>query len=391
MYHRQGIYTNLQAVLHAEELDCSAIPAIAGRAIGTKAMKEHGHDFSDEGGLRKFRTEIPNTVIRGVKSRGLSVHAKWLYVYFKSVCGDGTECYRTTSTIAEESGLSRTMVSTAKRELAAKGLIILTKSKNPNRQPDHVHIKNIWDMNMQEFSVPLANALHELDNKEKQAHETHSVPLANAEGMQRSISERSVPLANASVLLANQRRSLEEDPSKKEDPPSLTLPPPPDGGVETRERVCDTQAIEHLEATFTPRIPYTTGFLRLREVYPSGRLEGEHEAFQTWQARDLEPRTAEIVDKVVRLTQTLWLTRERRYIPLLKTWLDKGRYDDPLVPLEVAPEPGQTQDYHASRKAREQDVEQRFLEKYHARSRGPAGLSGGDETIIDDVQYRADR
>lgn len=194
-------------------------------------MREREHEFSDEGGLHKFRTEIPNTVIRGLKSRDLSVHAKWLYVYFKSVCGDRAECYRTTSTIAEESGLSRTMVSTGKRELIDKGLIVLTKSKNPNRQPDHVRIKNIWDANMQEFSVPLANALHEENDKELKEEAADSVLLANAETGQRSISERSVLLANASVLLANQRRSLEEDPQKKTETPPPIVPPPTAEGV----------------------------------------------------------------------------------------------------------------------------------------------------------------
>jgi Helix-turn-helix domain len=184
--------------------------------------------------------------------------------------------------------------------------------------------------------------------------------------------------------------STEQDPSNKTDLNKTLSPPTPSRGKE-RESVSEVRAIQHFEASYTPPVPYTLGFLRLREVYPAGRLEGEHEAFQTWQGRDLEPRSAEIVDKVARLVVTTWLTRERRYIPLLKTWLDKGRYDDPLVPLEVAPEPGPPQDYLTARKAREDGVAQRFLEKYHARSRGPAGLSGGDETLSYDVQYRADR
>lgn len=203
-----------------------------------RTSPDRGHEFSEGGSLHKFRTEIPNTIIRGVKSRGLSVHAKWLYVYFKSVCGDEAECYRTTSTIAEESGLSRTMVSTAKRELAAKGLIILTKSKNPNRQADHIHIKNIWDANMQEFCVPLANALNVEDDKELEEDEADSVPLVNADPAQRSISERSVPLANSGVLLANQRRSLEEDPNKKNTSPIAPAP--------------DTSHIRNFEAGFSP-------------------------------------------------------------------------------------------------------------------------------------------
>jgi hypothetical protein len=179
-------------------------------------MKEREQKTTEDSGLHAFRTEIPNTVIRGLRSRGLSVHAKWLYVYFKSVCGDTKECYRTTSTISAESGISRAMVSGAKRELGKAGLITVTKAKNPNRQPDHVIIKNIWIENFQEFSVLLANA-DEAALEEENSHEARtSILLANAEDEERSISERSVLLANTGVLLANQRRSLEEDPSKKE-------------------------------------------------------------------------------------------------------------------------------------------------------------------------------
>lgn len=299
-------------------------------AEGRQDMRDRGHEFSEEDGLHKFRTEIPNTVIRGLKSRGLSVHAKWLYVYFKSVCGDKAECYRTTSTIAEESGLSRTMVSTGKKELIDKGLIVLTRSKNPNRQPDHVRIKNIWDANMQEFSVPLANALNEEDVKEIKEEETNSVPLANADSGQRSISERSVPLANTSVLLANQRRSQEEDPSQEVE---TSHPPTPltGNGVCVRElEVVDTTA-----AAFTP---YTPGFRDLCAVYPASRQEGTQEAYAIWLSRDLEPHAQDICAKVRLWVEGTWSTRETRYIPLMKTWLEKGRYNDVPPPVDQGEE-----------------------------------------------------
>jgi hypothetical protein len=203
------------------------------------AMKEREQKTTEDGGLHAFRTEIPNTVIRGLKSRDLSVHAKWLYVYFKSVCGDTRECYRTTSTISAESGVSRAMVSTAKRELVRQGLITVTKAKNPNRQPDHVIIKNIWVENFQEFSVLLANTGVLLANADEETQEEEisheeivSVLLANAEDEERSISERSVLLANTGVLLANQRRSQEEDPLKKEKESLTTFETSPGAGSE---------------------------------------------------------------------------------------------------------------------------------------------------------------
>jgi len=129
----------------------------------------------------------------------------------------------------------------------------------------------------------------------------------------------------------------QENNTTKEKPKDLNPPspysPPPLPKEEVRACVKDTEAIAHYEAAFTT---YTPGFETLRTVYPSGRLEGIQEAWQVWHARDLEPRSEEIVAKVVRLVGTIWRGRELRYIPLLKTWLDKGRYNDPLVSIEEA-------------------------------------------------------
>jgi hypothetical protein len=183
--------------------------------------------------------------------------------------------------------------------------------------------------------------------------------------------------------------SLKEKTQEKTQSHTLSSLPPSEG----KERVCesDRQTIGHFEAAFTPRIPYTVGFETVRETYPAGRLEGEHEAFQTWQARGLEARTAEIVAKVERLVQTTWRTRERRYIPLLKTWLDKGRYDDDLMPMEAAeetPQPGRSRDYAAEKAARIEQQRQEFLRGQRGRAPGHEPVLGSDGPIVDGVEYR---
>lgn len=110
-----------------------------------------------------------------------------------------------------------------------------------------------------------------------------------------------------------------------------THPPTPQTG---NGCVRDVEAIDHLESTLTPPLPFTPGFEAVCAIYPAERQEGLHEAFATWRARDLEPRSPEIVAKVRHLLETTWLQKERRFIPLLRTWLDKGRYNDPLVAVE---------------------------------------------------------
>jgi hypothetical protein len=97
-------------------------------------MGEHlnrAYHIVDEGCLRKYRTEIPNTIIRGIRGRGLSLPARWLYVYFKSVCGDQGECWQDTTTITAITGISRPWIRRAFRELAERGLIVVEEDPTP--------------------------------------------------------------------------------------------------------------------------------------------------------------------------------------------------------------------------------------------------------------------
>ena len=106
----------------------------------------------DEGSLHHYRTEIPNTLIRGRKGRGLSVYAKWLYVYLKSVAGDCGMCWQSTATIARETGMSVGRLHAAKRELETHRLIRIVHGRNPRRYADRIRIIDIWPANMFEFN-----------------------------------------------------------------------------------------------------------------------------------------------------------------------------------------------------------------------------------------------
>src|ERR1700704_6370277 len=110
---------------------------------------QHAYHIVDEGALHKYRTEIPNTVIRGLRSRGLSLPARWMYVYLKSVAGDQGECWQNTTTIASGAQLSRGAVSLAKKELIKVGLIALISKGKQYHDTDKIRILDIWDDNWQ--------------------------------------------------------------------------------------------------------------------------------------------------------------------------------------------------------------------------------------------------
>ncbi len=147
-------------------------------------QEAQGSNIVDQGSLHKYRTEIPNTVVRGLKSRGLSVHTKWLYVYLKSVTGDSGVSYRSTATMAEESGMSRAQVSASKKALARKGLIVVVLGKNPRRDPDQIQIKDIWPLNYEEFRVHHMNTDQHDISVDKYGNEVVSVHHMNTEDSQ---------------------------------------------------------------------------------------------------------------------------------------------------------------------------------------------------------------
>lgn len=173
-------------------------------------MAETGSTILDDGALHKYRTEIPNTVVRGYKGRTLSVYAKWFYVYLKSVAGDGAECYQSTTTLAEQSGLSRMTISRAKHELLTHKLITITAGKRPQRDPDHIRIVDIWPENMHEFSQYTHQVHQSTTEVHQQTTESTSSYDSGVPGVYSSVpgGYSSVPVVDTKKIPL--RRSLEE-------------------------------------------------------------------------------------------------------------------------------------------------------------------------------------
>ena len=212
--------------------------------------REPQKQIIDEGSLHTYRTEIPNTVVRGLRGQGLSVHAKWLYVYLKSVAGDHRECFQGTRMLAQGSGLSLGTITTAKKELQDAKLITLISGKHGAHSTDRIRIKDIWAANMQEFALSVQQVNDEKhDGFLMEPEETDaSVQQVNDDNAERSTGERSVQQVNRSVQQVNERRSQEEEPSKKGDPPVST-------SVETSPVLTPETLIEWYNAETPPTHP----------------------------------------------------------------------------------------------------------------------------------------
>jgi hypothetical protein len=87
------------------------------------------------------RTQIPNIV----DDLGLDPYERALYVHYKRVCGEnqGAYCYEATRTTAGKVKMSTGQVSSARKSLTERGLIIV----QAETRPVVVTIVNIWEIN----------------------------------------------------------------------------------------------------------------------------------------------------------------------------------------------------------------------------------------------------
>ena len=224
----------------------------------------------DDGASHHYRTEIPNTIIRGTKSHGLSVYAKWLYVYLKSVTGDRGMCYRSSTMIAQESGMSRGQVSAAKKALAHQGLIIVASGKNPRRDADRIRIKDLWLLNTQEFSVHAVNTIEDEESYDKYGNTISSVQDMNTENAQSSPPEhKSSPPEHKSSPPEHKSSPDEhqEDPFKKiplrRSPEEDLRPPIVPPGDDTRTAQVKKSATPRRQKTLFPFSPLSQEHLKI--------------------------------------------------------------------------------------------------------------------------------
>ena len=116
------------------------------------AEEETEHDVVEQDS-RVWRTEIPNIVF----GLGLSVYEKVLYLHLKQTAGQAGRCWKSTATLAAESGMSMASISEAKKglaekrkELGGKPLIIIKQEKQQGggKARHIITIVDIWEKNI---------------------------------------------------------------------------------------------------------------------------------------------------------------------------------------------------------------------------------------------------
>jgi hypothetical protein len=85
-----------------------------------------------------------------------------------------------------------------------------------------------------------------------------------------------------------------------------------------------------------PKREYSPGFQQFIDAYPRGRVTSKPTCYATWTKHDLEPRTAELIEKIERLKITNWQDEYPRYVPYSIKWFKEQRWEDDLVPLPSA-------------------------------------------------------
>lgn len=144
----------------------------------------------DRGDPKKYRTEIPNIVL----TLGLSPYELTLYVHLKRTAGADGVCWKSTATLARETGMSSGMVSKAKlslqrrfRELKRPLITVAEEANKKGGKPNHaITITDIWPQNMAHFSsspdevVAEPNSPHERSSSQGEVvsspHEVTSSP-----------------------------------------------------------------------------------------------------------------------------------------------------------------------------------------------------------------------
>jgi hypothetical protein len=276
------------------------------------------YQIVDEGCLHKYRTEIPNTVIRGIRSCGLSLPARWLYCYLKSVAGDQGECWQNTTTLAKGAQLARGTVSAAKHELIKAGLIAVVSRGRQYHDTDRIRILDIWDANMREFAA-MGCSPHE--QPPPNGCSPHEQPTGAPTPTQSTTQSEVVHRVNSgcsSHELGCSSGELEEDPYE-EDPKEEPL---------MRER----SILDKVPRKANVDKGHSVSFERFWQAYPVKKGKGD--AWKAWDKARLDPLVericASVADHLVHDTE--W---QRGYIKYPATFLNGRCWEDELTPVAL--------------------------------------------------------
>ena len=116
-------------------------------------MSESTYQVRDDGNLHRYRTEIPNIIFR----LGLTPYELTLYAHLKQTAGDSGQCWKSTRTLAKETGMSAGTICKAKDgltasrpELSGKSLIVVRDEPTGHggRARHYITLTDVWPENM---------------------------------------------------------------------------------------------------------------------------------------------------------------------------------------------------------------------------------------------------
>jgi len=102
-----------------------------------------------------YTTAIPNTIISGKRSQGLTLPTRWLYVYLCSIADRQGErlCTQGTTALAAGAQLSRGAIVASKRELVQAGLITIESRDREQGQTDIIRLVDLSRENAEEYAA----------------------------------------------------------------------------------------------------------------------------------------------------------------------------------------------------------------------------------------------
>lgn len=148
-----------------------------------RRVKRQPSRVQDNGDAKRYRTEIPNIVF----TLGLTPFELALYVHLKKTAGEDGTCWKSTATLAKETGMSAGMVSKAKQGLLAPQtdldgapLIVISEETNPHggKPRQLITLTDLWPANVNRFAKP--SSPHEVassySERASSPHEVASSP-----------------------------------------------------------------------------------------------------------------------------------------------------------------------------------------------------------------------
>ena len=293
-------------------------------------MSDATYSVYDNGDLHRYRTEIPNIIFR----LGLTPYELTLYAHLKQTAGDGGQCWKSTDTLAKETGMSTGTISKAKDglvtsrpELAGKSLIeVREESGTHGGRPRHyITLTDVWPENMT------------LRGKVENPDSTGKTPSSCGE-----LGKSQVHVVNLPSSCGELRYSIKKEPILKKEPPispRTQVPEPAAAPPETG--LSQSSASPAKKAAKTE--PYDlTGFIAFWAAHP--RKVDKKRATAAWQKLrpNAETQTAILlgIEQLMRVQD--WDREDRRFVALPATYLNNRRWEDELTPPRRAAAPLQS-------------------------------------------------